>query len=479
MYPFDRFTERAKRILTLAQEEAERSHHSFIGTEHLQLGLLRDQECLAALALKNLGVEFDKAQAAVEAVLGRGGHIAIRQVIPTSRVKTVIETAFEEAKRMGQNHVGTEHILLGLLIEGEGVAAHVLLDMGVTIDKVRLELEGLWPQHSEAAGALTRASSLRVIVLGGTRFIGRAIVEELVAQGSQPLVIHRGENEPAGMPGVRHLHVERAQLKTVGDQLSEFRPDVVIDTGAMNRRDAALAVAVLPLEARSILLSSCDVYRAFASLYAGIETDAVPLDETSPLRERHTRVQRDEYEKLDAEDLYRVRGATILRLGAVYGPHDYQRREEFILRRVRAKRERIPIGAGTFLFSRVYVRDVARAVRLAAESAHLVGQVVNLAESSTWSTALLARQILDAAGSDAELVRVHDDSLLPEDLKITGTQAQHLLLNSNKARRMLQWAESDPMEALRQTVAWHLEHPPEDSDPDFQADNRALAAVYL
>ncbi|MEP7105526.1 MAG: ATP-dependent Clp protease ATP-binding subunit [Chloroflexota bacterium] len=143
MYPFERFTERAKKVLTLAQEEAERSHHSYIGTEHLLLGLLREGEGLAAKVLNNLGVEIGKVRQTIESVLGRNERIIIQQIIPTSRVKKVIEISFEEARRMGHNYVGTEHLLLGLLLEGEGIAAHVLEDLGATLDEVRAEIERL------------------------------------------------------------------------------------------------------------------------------------------------------------------------------------------------------------------------------------------------------------------------------------------------------------------------------------------------
>src|SRR5580698_10021240 len=143
LYPFERFTERAKKVLTLAQEEAERSHHSYIGTEHLLLGLLREGEGLAAKVLNNLGVEIGKVRQTIESVLGRNERIVIQQIIPTSRVKKVIEISFEEARRMGHNYVGTEHLLLGLLIEGEGIAAHVLEDLGANLEKVRNEIERL------------------------------------------------------------------------------------------------------------------------------------------------------------------------------------------------------------------------------------------------------------------------------------------------------------------------------------------------
>jgi ATP-dependent Clp protease ATP-binding subunit ClpA len=143
MYPFERFTERAKKVLTFAQEEAERSHHSYIGTEHLLIGILREGDGLGAKVLANLAIELGSVREAIETVLGHNERIIIQQIVPTSRVKKVIEISFEEARRMGHNYVGTEHLLLGLLIEGEGIAAHVLQDLGATLDKVRAEIDRL------------------------------------------------------------------------------------------------------------------------------------------------------------------------------------------------------------------------------------------------------------------------------------------------------------------------------------------------
>jgi len=143
VYPFEKFTERAKKVLTLAQEEAERSHHSYIGTEHLLLGLLREGEGLAAHVLANLGVDIDGVRKVLESVVGQNERIVIQQIIPTSRVKQVIELSFKESRRMGHNYVGTEHVLLGLMMEGEGIAARVLQNLGVTLEKVRAEIERL------------------------------------------------------------------------------------------------------------------------------------------------------------------------------------------------------------------------------------------------------------------------------------------------------------------------------------------------
>jgi len=160
MYPFERFTEKAKHVLTLAQEEATRARHSYIGTEHLLLGLLRETEGLAAKALTEFGLTEPKAREAIESVLGRNERISVHQIIPTSRVKKVIEISFEEARGMGHNYVGTEHMLLGVLIEGEGIAAHVLKDVGVTVDKAREVIDRLLAQQGE------EKASARALALG-------------------------------------------------------------------------------------------------------------------------------------------------------------------------------------------------------------------------------------------------------------------------------------------------------------------------
>jgi Clp amino terminal domain, pathogenicity island component/UvrB/uvrC motif len=136
MYPFEHFTEDAKRSLTLSQEEAERSHHSYIGTEHLLLGLVRIRSGAAHVAFKELGITEAPVRAMVEAAVGGNRPVRDTTIIPTSRVKTVIEMSFEEARRMGHHEVDTGHILIGLALEGDGIAAHVLQDLGATAERV-------------------------------------------------------------------------------------------------------------------------------------------------------------------------------------------------------------------------------------------------------------------------------------------------------------------------------------------------------
>ncbi len=141
MYPFERFTEATKRVLTRAQEEAQRSHHSYIGTEHILLGLLRERDTVASVALDRIHVDIADVRRTIDTILGTHEGTFIQQIIPTSRVKTVIEISFTEARRMGDDFVGTEHLLLGLLIEGEGMGAHVLNDLGANLDNVRTEID--------------------------------------------------------------------------------------------------------------------------------------------------------------------------------------------------------------------------------------------------------------------------------------------------------------------------------------------------
>ncbi len=325
---------------------------------------------------------------------------------------------------------------------------------------------------------------MRVVVLGGTRFIGVAIVAELLDTGHEVLVVHRGQTEPGDLPDVAHVHADRHDIEAVAGVLADFAAESLVDTCAYSTADATATVAALPRGCRAVVLSSMDTSRAFGALRAGRETDPVPLDESSPAREErylfrgaqldNAQADLDTYEKLDVEDVYLPAGATVLRLPAVYGARDDQRREDFVLRRVRAGRDRIPFGAGTFLWTRGWVDDVARAVRLAAEHPDLDSEVLNIGERRTWSVGAWARAILDAAGWDAQLVRVPDEAL-PDDLRITASQPQHVLVDSAKARAVLGWSDTDPVQALAASVRWHLDHSPAEPDPDFSADDAALA----
>ena len=159
MERFDKFTDRARKVLTLAQDEAQRFNHNYIGTEHLLLGLVREGEGVAARVLENMNVELAKVRTAVEFIIGRGDRPVVGEVGLTPRAKRVIELAIDEARRLGHNYIGTEHLLLGLVREGEGIAAGVLESLGVNLDKVRHEVIRVLSQ-SRRSGRRRRRSEL-------------------------------------------------------------------------------------------------------------------------------------------------------------------------------------------------------------------------------------------------------------------------------------------------------------------------------
>ncbi|MBP7072694.1 MAG: ATP-dependent Clp protease ATP-binding subunit [Clostridia bacterium] len=140
---FDRFTERAQKVMVYSQEEAIRQNYNYIGTEHILLGILREGEGIAAQVLKNKGVNLETVRQQVEALVGKGQQEVGQVIGYTPRTKTILELSVEEARSLGQNYIGTEHLLLALIREGEGVAAQILTAMGLNFDSIRQEIIGL------------------------------------------------------------------------------------------------------------------------------------------------------------------------------------------------------------------------------------------------------------------------------------------------------------------------------------------------
>ena len=154
---FEKFSERARRVLSLAQEEAQRFNHNYIGTEHILLGLVRETDGVAARVLTNLSVELSKVRSAVEFIIGRGERRpAPGEIGLTPRAKKVIELAVDEARRLNHHYIGTEHLLIGLMREGEGVAAGVLESLGVSLEKVRTETNRILSQNVQPQGSEQR-----------------------------------------------------------------------------------------------------------------------------------------------------------------------------------------------------------------------------------------------------------------------------------------------------------------------------------
>jgi ATP-dependent Clp protease ATP-binding subunit ClpC len=209
---FEKFSERARRSLTRAQEEAQRFGHNYIDTEHILLGLVAEEDSVASKVLANLGVVSNKVRAAVEFVVGRGQRTSIGEVGLTPRAKKVIELAVDEARRLNHSYIGTEHLLLGLLREREGTAVSVLESFGVTLEKVQAEINSVLSQgvsQSRAARGTARTPVLDQLGIDLTNAARSGKLDPIINRNKEierviQILSRRTKNNPAliGEPGV-------------------------------------------------------------------------------------------------------------------------------------------------------------------------------------------------------------------------------------------------------------------------------------
>jgi ATP-dependent Clp protease ATP-binding subunit ClpA len=216
MGPFDRFNDRAKRVLALAQDEAIRFNHNYIGVEHLLLGLVREGEGAAARALASLGVELSKVRTAVEFAIGRGDSTTSPTEITLSpRTKKVIEFAIDEAQKLGHKHVGTEHLLLGIVREGTSMATGILESLGLTLEKVRQQVIATLGQ---GGGEGTRPIP---------RF--RSFAGAPVQSGQQTMMIAAEEARKLGHDWIGSEHILLAITKVVNTQAAKALASLSVD----------------------------------------------------------------------------------------------------------------------------------------------------------------------------------------------------------------------------------------------------------
>ena len=185
---FERFTDRARRVVVLAQEEARTLNHNYIGTEHLLLGLIHEGEGVAAQALEALDISLSAVRELVEEIVGQGQVFPSGHIPFTPRAKKVLDLALREALQLGHNYIGTEHILLGLIREGEGVAAQVLQTLGADLNRVRQQVLLLLGADTPESAALRQRPERRRTMAGGIELSPRTVF------------VRRAEGEPERGP---------------------------------------------------------------------------------------------------------------------------------------------------------------------------------------------------------------------------------------------------------------------------------------
>ena len=226
---FEKFSERARRVLSLAQEEAQRFNHGYIGTEHVLLGLVRETDGVAARVLSNLSVELGKVRSAVEFIIGRGERATSGEMGLTPRSKKVIELAVDEARRLGHHYIGTEHLLIGLMREGEGVAAGVLESLGVSLDKIRAETSRILSQSVQGTQSGGRSSSrtptLDQLGIDLTNMARQGKLDPVVGRSKEiervvQILSRRRKNNPVliGEPGVGKTAIVEALAQQIVDE---------------------------------------------------------------------------------------------------------------------------------------------------------------------------------------------------------------------------------------------------------------------
>ncbi len=233
---FERFTEKARRVVVYAQEEARMLNQNYIGTEHLLLGLIREQDGIAAKALESLNISLEDVHQQVEDLIGRGTFVPTGHIPFTPRAKKVLELSLREALQLGHNYIGTEHILLGLIREGEGVAAQVLLNLGADLEKVRSAviqlLSGHYGKQAEAGEERGRGGSGALLDEFGrnlTRMAKDGKLDPVIGRGKEiervmQILSRRTKNNPVliGEPGVGKTAVAEGLAQVIAaDEVPE------------------------------------------------------------------------------------------------------------------------------------------------------------------------------------------------------------------------------------------------------------------
>jgi nucleoside-diphosphate-sugar epimerase len=317
------------------------------------------------------------------------------------------------------------------------------------------------------------ASGKRVVIIGGTGFMGPWVARRLVEWGCEVAVVHRGERESEWLPdGVRHIHCDLRAFRL------DFDADAVVHMFAMSEADALAAVERCRGRAgRLVVVSSGDVYRACGVLWRTEpgELEPVPVDEDSPLRSVLFPWGAD-YEKILVERA--VLGASVVRLPAVYGIGDRHHRLWPWVKRMQDRRPALLLGAAyaNWCWTHGYVENVADGIALAAVSPGAACRIFNLGEAVTPTVRERIETLGRVMGWTGQVVPVPDEQL-PEHLRQPYRFEQDLIVDTGRVRRELRYFETvTEDEGLRRTIRWELAHPPESDGNqfDYPAEDAAL-----
>lgn len=331
---------------------------------------------------------------------------------------------------------------------------------------------------------------MRILVLGGTRFIGPHVVRHLVAQDHEVTIFHRGETEAELPSNVRHVHGDFGAFSTCVDDLRSLAPEVVVDMVPWLAKDGRQGVLNFSgVARRGVVLTSADVYRAFARLWRSEPgpPDPLPLTEGSPLRQELA--PDTSGTKIDYDNIVTERDApgdpelpvTVLRLPATHGPGDTQNRLYAYVRRMDDARPAILLDASLagWRWVRGYVEDVAAAVALAAGDERASGRVYNVAYPNAYTETEWVRRIARVHGWEGDVVAV-PGSELPEPLRWQFDSNQDYVVDSSRIREELGYIERvSEEEGLARTIEWERVNPPTNpqDDFDYEAEDRVLTTL--
>lgn len=342
---------------------------------------------------------------------------------------------------------------------------------------------------------------MRILVLGGTGFIGPAVLTRLSDQGHEVAVFHRGQTNADLSVGIQHILGDRRHLADYADSFKRFAPEVALDMQPMREQDAREVVGLFKgLARRTVAISSQDVYRAYGRVrrVERGDPDPTPLTEDAPLREKPYPYRgetlhspddpdqwMDDYDKIPAERVFLGEAdlpGTILRLPMVYGPRDDLHRFFEWLKRMDDQRPAILMDErmASWRWTRGYVENVAAAIALAAVGERTAGRIYNVGEVEAPTWADWARKTAQVVGWKGKLMIVSPEQL-PAHLVTPLDTRQHLLTDSSRIRQELGYSEPVPLdEALRRTIDWERANPPAQFDLqefDYAAEDAALAAL--